>query len=315
MAFIACYAAYGICYTGDTCHTYPSGQSLKTSHFPGRNTNSATSYEVPYDLLDARITEECYSLASVALLECSLKSYRASDIASAIVFYTRKSLCVVPVWNHELTALTRNDMRSDEMKNMFHMLENLLPPVAWVADMREKVTGREVKREEREETGTESNQMQSTIYETRTQAVVHTQAAATAQRVTHSASHDKASSAQHHITESVRHTQTLTQTNENENGEHDKEGNEEEGTSQYLSAALIPLQLSQSTSSNSSSSPSMAHTAEYLISAESNRNHLPEIHTPLDNKENLCRDRDREDGANVRPSPTSVVIMDSLVGV
>lgn len=313
MAFIACYAAYGICYTGDTCYTSPSGQSSKTSYFPSRNTNSATSYEVPFDVLDARITEECYSLASVALLECSLKSYRASDIASAIVFYARKSLCVVPVWNDELTALTRNDMRSDEMKNMFHMLEKLLPPVAWVADMRENVTGREVKREEREETGTESNQMQSTIYETHAQTATHAQAAATLQRVTHSVSHDKASSPQQHITESVRHTQT--QTNENENVEHDDEGDEEEGTSQYLSAALIPLQLSESTSSNSSSSPSMAPIAEYPISAESHRNYLPEIHTPLENKENACRDRDREDGANVRPSPTSVVIMDSLVGV
>ena len=270
MAFIACYAAVGICHVGDTC-SFPDLSGLIV------NVDSVSRSEIPLDVLDARITEECYLLASVALLECSLKSHRASDIACAIVFYVRKSLCVVPVWNRELTALTRNDMRSDEMKNIFHMLENLLPPVEWIAEKREK-------KEEEKDTASECNQRQPHIIATPTQSQAPT-------------------SAHQHSTEADRHSQTQTRSN-------DDEDDEDEERSQYLSAALLPLQL---TTTSTSSPPMGPIPTEYPISLE-HRTYLPEVHTPLDNKEN-CRDKDREDGAHVRPSPTSVVAMDSLVGV
>lgn len=302
LAFIACYVACGVCHLGDTCSAVlPEGEESKVLGLHSSNLNSTISSEFLRDVLDARITDECYSLASVALLESSLKSYKASDIASAIVFYVRKSLCVVPVWTLELTALTRNDMRSEEMKNMHHLLRTLLPPVRWMTEEKEKddASGRDQKLPTNQNTHTSThthNSANVTHSLTPTSASEPAPVSAPARSSTHSANRSDSPTPTHqHDPEatSVSDLISLAQNNED--------------ISEYLSAALTPLELSHN---SSTSIPMGPGPTQYPISLNSQRNVLPEVHTPLDNKENTC-----SEGGHVRPSPTSIVAMGSLVGI
>lgn len=56
--------------------------------------------------LALRIGDELYAMASFTLLEGELKQYRASELATAMLFFVRRALGVAPVWPSELAALT-----------------------------------------------------------------------------------------------------------------------------------------------------------------------------------------------------------------
>lgn len=110
LAFISCYVACGVCHLGDTC-----------SEFDSPNTSPAASLRE----LDARIAEDCYCLASIALLEMSVKPFKASDTASAILYFVRQSLKVAPEWTAELSELTRTDPQRDGFKAVYKVLSGL----------------------------------------------------------------------------------------------------------------------------------------------------------------------------------------------
>lgn len=99
-----------MCHLGDTC-----------SEFDSPNTSPAASLRE----LDARIAEDCYCLASIALLEMSVKPFKASDTASAILYFVRQSLKVAPEWTAELSELTRTDPQRDGFKAVYKVLSGL----------------------------------------------------------------------------------------------------------------------------------------------------------------------------------------------
>ena len=76
--------------------------------------------------LDSRISEECYAMASFALLEANLKIFKASDIACAILYFVRRALGVVPIWTNEHTMLVRTDPGSDSVTNVLSIFQSLL---------------------------------------------------------------------------------------------------------------------------------------------------------------------------------------------
>lgn len=108
LAFIACFVVCGVAFPSDECwdadHKY-----LLTCHD-----------------LDRQITEECYAMASFALLEAPLKSHRASDVACGILYFVRRALGVSPVWVPELTALTRTCPSSAEVVAVLDAFDRLL---------------------------------------------------------------------------------------------------------------------------------------------------------------------------------------------
>ena len=56
--------------------------------------------------LAVRIGDELYAMASFTLLGGQLKQYRASELATAMLFFVRRALGVAPVWPAELATLT-----------------------------------------------------------------------------------------------------------------------------------------------------------------------------------------------------------------
>lgn len=117
LAFISCYVACGVCHIGDTCSEY----NIPHTH----NEQAATSEAVSLSALDARIAEDCYSLASIALLEMSLKPFKASDTAAAIIYYVRRCLKVQPVWSTRLSELTQTDPERDGFKAVYRVLADI----------------------------------------------------------------------------------------------------------------------------------------------------------------------------------------------
>lgn len=119
LAFIACYVVCGVCHHGDVCST-PTSTSFST----------AQALLLPSSGLcemDAEITKGCYALASFALLEVSLKPYRASDTACAILYYVRRSLNITPVWSQELIYLTKSSPEDEGFAIVLEILEDLVP--------------------------------------------------------------------------------------------------------------------------------------------------------------------------------------------
>jgi hypothetical protein len=55
----------------------------------------------------------------------AVKPFKASDTASAILFFVRQSLKVVPVWTAELSELTRTDPQRDGFKAVYKVLSGL----------------------------------------------------------------------------------------------------------------------------------------------------------------------------------------------
>jgi hypothetical protein len=54
-----------------------------------------------------------------------VRPYKASDSASAILFFVGQSLKVVPVWTAELSELTRTDPQRDGFKAVYKVLSGL----------------------------------------------------------------------------------------------------------------------------------------------------------------------------------------------
>lgn len=65
-------------------------------------------------------------MASFTLLEAQLKSFKASDVACAILYFVRRALSVIPVWSPELTALTRACPSSEGVVNVLRAFDSLL---------------------------------------------------------------------------------------------------------------------------------------------------------------------------------------------
>jgi hypothetical protein len=152
LAFISCYVACGVCHLGDAC-----------SEFDSPNTSPAASLRE----LDARIAEDCYCLASIALLEMAVKPFKASDTASAILFFVRQSLKVVPVWTAELSELTRTDPQRDGFKAVYKVLSSLFTATGKSAAAGEEDVEEEeeadVSHTDREREGTKSERPQGTL--------------------------------------------------------------------------------------------------------------------------------------------------------
>ena len=108
LAFIACYVVCGVALPTDVCWD-PSSQSLFTCAE-----------------LDTRIGEECYAMASFALLEAHLKPHRASDVSCAILYFVRRALGVVPVWSNELTTLVKTDPHTESVTAVLRAFDYLL---------------------------------------------------------------------------------------------------------------------------------------------------------------------------------------------
>jgi Cyclin, C-terminal domain len=119
LAFLACYVVCGVCHSGDAC-SRPTSTSFSTAQ--ALLLPSSELYE-----MDAEITKGCYALASFALLEVSLKPYRASDIACAILYYVRRSLSITPVWSKELLLLTKSAPDDEGFAIVLEILEDLIP--------------------------------------------------------------------------------------------------------------------------------------------------------------------------------------------
>ena len=95
LAFIACYVVCGVAHASDVC-------------WDANHNKLFTCAE-----LDTRIAEECYAMASFALLESRIKAFKASDVACAILYFVRRALGVVPLWSAELSDLTHNSPSSE----------------------------------------------------------------------------------------------------------------------------------------------------------------------------------------------------------
>jgi hypothetical protein len=108
LAFIACFVVCGV--------AFPSDESWDADH----------KYVLTCHDLDRQITEECYAMASFAMLEAPLKSHRASDVACGILYFVRRALGVSPVWVPELTALTRTCPSSAEVVAVLDAFDRLL---------------------------------------------------------------------------------------------------------------------------------------------------------------------------------------------
>lgn len=108
LAFIACFVVCGVAFPSDEC--------WDTDH----------KYLLTCHDLDRQITEECYAMASFALLEAPLKSHRASDVACGILYFVRRALGVSPLWVPELTALTRTCPNSAEVVAVLDAFDRLL---------------------------------------------------------------------------------------------------------------------------------------------------------------------------------------------
>ena len=108
LAFIACFVVCGVAFPSDECWDADHKQLL-TCHD-----------------LDRQITEECYAMASFALLEAPLKRHRASDMACGILYFVRRALGVSPVWVPQLTALTRASPSSAEVVLVLEAFDSLL---------------------------------------------------------------------------------------------------------------------------------------------------------------------------------------------
>lgn len=108
LAFIACYVVCGVALPTDVCWD-SSSQSLFTCAE-----------------LDTRIGEECYAMASFAILEAHLKPHRASDVSCAILYFVRRALGVIPVWSSELTALVKTDPHSEGVTAVLKAFDYLL---------------------------------------------------------------------------------------------------------------------------------------------------------------------------------------------
>ena len=108
LAFIACFVVCGVAFPSDECWD-AEHKLLLTCHD-----------------LDRQITEECYAMASFALLEAPLKRHRASDVACGILYFVRRALGVSPVWVPELTALTRASPSSAEVVLVLEAFDSLL---------------------------------------------------------------------------------------------------------------------------------------------------------------------------------------------
>ena len=81
------------------------------------------------DEIETLITAELYKMASFCLLEISLKSCRASDLATAMLYYIRSALKCVPAWTSDLTTMTLVDPRSPAVGELLATFDRLLTPL------------------------------------------------------------------------------------------------------------------------------------------------------------------------------------------
>jgi hypothetical protein len=65
-------------------------------------------------------------MASFSLLQASIKPYKASDIASAILYYVRRALGVIPIWSKDLSILTKNDPSYEGVAGAIAEFDSLL---------------------------------------------------------------------------------------------------------------------------------------------------------------------------------------------
>jgi len=108
LAFISCYVVCGVASPSDTCRDRNNYSILTTAE------------------LDKRITDECYAMASFSLLQASIKPYKASDIACAILYYVRRALGVTPVWSKDLSILSKNDPSYEGVAGAIAEFDSLL---------------------------------------------------------------------------------------------------------------------------------------------------------------------------------------------
>ena len=78
--------------------------------------------------LNEKIIENCYGIASYALLEMKMKSFRASDVACCIIYAVRRSMGVMPIWSNELSLLTKTDMKCESFLRALEVFDSVLPP-------------------------------------------------------------------------------------------------------------------------------------------------------------------------------------------
>ena len=71
---------------------------------------------------------EIVQYASTCLLNASLKSFRASDIACAILYMVRRSLDIKPIWREELTRITSNDPLNTDVSEIIFLLGAVFTP-------------------------------------------------------------------------------------------------------------------------------------------------------------------------------------------
>lgn len=93
MAFMASFVYDGILFRGDSSTLIPDDGELI-----------------------GVMTKEVFSLATAAILNTRFKKHLASALACAIVYRTRTTLGITPVWRPELTALTLCDPMSAEVQ-------------------------------------------------------------------------------------------------------------------------------------------------------------------------------------------------------
>lgn len=108
LAFIACYVVCGVAYQSDVCWDASQNKLFTCED------------------LDSRIAEECYAMASFALLESQIKVFKASDVACAILYFVRRALGVVPLWSAELSDLTHTSPSCEGVAAALQVFDQLL---------------------------------------------------------------------------------------------------------------------------------------------------------------------------------------------
>lgn len=99
MAFLSSYVYCGLSGPDDTSPLYPTSQELEIT-----------------------LAKDVFAMANDCMLDPRFKKFAASDVACAIVFWARRSLCVVPAWTSTLTELTVTDPSTPEVVAILDLL-------------------------------------------------------------------------------------------------------------------------------------------------------------------------------------------------
>ena len=101
------------------------GAVLPTDQYMGGMVEDASAME-------DRVKTQLHALATKCTLDVRFKGFKASDVAGAILYCTRRQVGIVPAWRTELTLITKVDPSVEgvvrEIAAMIDGLSDVMPP-------------------------------------------------------------------------------------------------------------------------------------------------------------------------------------------